>query len=94
MSLHDITAPTSIISPLEYANVITGQWFGGFIVLFIFMVTFICLKRYKTESALLVAGVITFICVTLMIPLQIVSPIVFGIPIVIIIVGIFMSFWN
>lgn len=94
MPLHDIPAPTSILSPLEYANTITNYWFGGFIVMFIFLVTFVGLKMYRSESAMLVAGVVTFICTTLMIPLGIVTPISLGIPVVIIIVGIFMSFWN
>ena len=94
MPLHEITAPTSIISPLTEANVITGQWFGGIIVMFIFMVTFIGLKSYRSESALLVASVVTFICTVLMIPLQIVSPIMLGIPVILVVVALFMSFWN
>jgi hypothetical protein len=94
MPLHDIPAPTSIISPLTYANSVTGQWFGSLIIMFIFMVTFVGLKMYKSESALLVSGVITFICTVLMIPLQIVSPVTLGIPVIIIVVGLFLSFQN
>lgn len=92
--LHDITAPTSILSPLTYANSITNQWFGIFIVIFIFMVSFIGLKSYRTESALLTASVITFICTVLLIPLGIVTPIALGVTIVMILVGLFMSFWS
>ena len=92
--LHEITKPTSILSPLNYANTLTNQWFGSFIVLFVFMVTFIGLKSYRSESALLVASVVTFIVTTLLIPLQIVTPIILGIPIVLIMTGVIMSFWE
>ena len=92
MALHELTAPDSILSPLQYANSITDQWFGGFIILFIFFITFTGLKMYKTESAFLVASIISFLVTVLLIPLSIVSPIMLGFPILMVIVSLFMTY--
>ena len=71
--LHDIPPPTDILSPLIFANSITNNWFGGLILIGIFAFTFIALKAYKTEGALVPAAALTFIASVLMVPLDLIK---------------------
>ena len=86
-----LTAPTDILSSITNANTITGQWFGGLLILAIFSITFIGLKMYATEKALLVAGILTFISSTLLIGAELVTPVIIGLPLLLIAVGFFVD---
>ena len=92
MPLHDITPPTDIISPLTFSNTETGDVFGIFLWLFVVMITFIGLKMYATEKALVVAGVVGLLVAVLLAPLAIINPACIIGSIFLIVIGIFINF--
>ena len=88
---YTITAPTDILSSLVNANEITGQWFGGFMIISIFIITFTGLKMYATEQALIVSGIVTFIATVLLVAAGVVTPVIIGLPLILIAVGFFVK---
>ena len=89
--LYDIEPPTSMLSPLTNANTMTGDLFGSFLIMFVFFVTFMGLKAYKTEKAVLPAAIISFISTVLLVPTGIVRPYMIVITIGLVIAGIFYN---
>jgi hypothetical protein len=88
---YTITPPTDIFSSITNANTITSQWFGGFIILAIFIITFTGLKMYATEKALIVSGIVTFIATVLLVAAGLVTPIIIGLPLLLIVAGFFVN---
>ena len=88
---YTLSAPTDIFSAFINANDITGQWFGGFLILTIFIITFTGLKMYSTEKALIVSGIVTFISTVLLVAAGLVTPIIIGLPLILIAVGFFVN---
>jgi len=88
---YTLSAPTDIFSAFTNANDITGQWFGGFLILAIFIITFTGLKMYSTEKALIVSGIVTFISTVLLVAAGLVTPIIIGLPLILIAVGFFVN---
>jgi hypothetical protein len=88
---YTITAPTDIFSSIINANSITSQWFGGFIILAVFMITFTGLKMYANDKALIASSIVTFIVTVLLVAAGLVTPIIVGIPLLLIAVGFFVN---
>jgi len=61
-----VTNVTSFSGMLRYANHVTDNMLGIFIVMIVFFVTAISLKDYETEKAVSVAGVLSsVVCIFL-----------------------------
>jgi hypothetical protein len=88
---YTITPPTDIFSSLNNANALTSQWFGGMIILSTFIIIFTGLKMYNTEKALIVSGIVTFIVTVLLVAAGLVTPIIVGLPLLLIAVGFFVN---
>ena len=91
MALHTITPPTDILSPLTYANTVTGDMFGIFLWIFVMIITFIGLKAYGTEKALMVASVVALIVSVLLSPLSIMNPACVIGSVILLVVGMFLN---
>ena len=89
--LHEMAVISDIVSPFTNANLITGNWFGIFILMFVFFVSFTSLKLYATEKAFLASSTITFVIAVLLSPLYIVQPIWIIIPLIMMVVGFFAT---
>lgn len=61
---YNLTNFTASNNPLELAiasNQLVGGWMFTLIVLLIYVISFIALKRYETKYAMLTAGFVTFV---------------------------------
>ena len=87
----NIPAVVDILSPFTYANTLTNNWFGGFLILTIFGITFMSLKLYNTEKAFLTASLVAFISSVLLLPTGISNPLITTITIPMILFGFFIN---
>ena len=60
-------------------------------IIAIFIITFTGLKMYATEQALIVSGIVTFIATVLLVAVGVVTPVIIGLPLILIAVGFFVK---
>lgn len=79
----NVTNVTSFSGMLRYANFITNDMLGIFIVMIVFFVTAISLKDYETEKALAVAGLLSSIVCIFLFFIQVLAVLTFVIMLII-----------
>lgn len=92
--MYNLTAlqnETSFLELIEVINTSTNGWLIGIILISLFVILFIAMKRYETLTALRTASFITTIVASLFFILNWISGGVFSIPVVILL---FTIFWG
>lgn len=85
-NLDNFTNTTNLYEIANASNQVVNGLFALFILLSVFLIVFMALKRYDTKDALLASSFITTILTVLMItPLQWVSPYFLWLPILLLI---------
>lgn len=73
-NLTNFTASRTLIDIAAFNNEITGGWFFILLLFSIYMVSFISMKGFRTEKALLAASFIGFLSGTILSVLNLVNP--------------------
>jgi len=89
-----LNGTTEVTGVYEGVNAMTGGLYAGLILLSLFIICFIAMKRYDTDVAFLVTSFITSIAAVFFLVMEWISVTIFVIPVVLLLIAVFYKVAN